>query len=109
MITTVPIFLEAFILPIAKHFRGQGWRVYAMARDLTKSPVSVSAFHRCQDIPWSRNPLDPQNLFRAAGIVRELVEEGAYDIVHVHSPVAGFVTRLALRKRRAGVRPRVIY
>jgi glycosyltransferase involved in cell wall biosynthesis len=69
----------------------------------------VTAFHGCKDIPWSRNPLDPRNLFRAAGLVREHIEEGHYDIVHVHTPVAGFVTRLALRRRKAGALPRVVY
>jgi glycosyltransferase involved in cell wall biosynthesis len=109
MVTTVPVTLEAFLVPIAKHFRSLGWRVDAMARDLTRSSGCVTAFHGCKDIPWSRNPLDPRNLFRAAGLVREHIEEGHYDIVHVHTPVAGFVTRLALRRRKAGALPRVVY
>ncbi|HVR83714.1 MAG TPA: glycosyltransferase, partial [Planctomycetota bacterium] len=109
MVTTVPATLEAFLAPIAKHFRNLGWRVDAMARDLSRSSRCVSAFHACRDIPWSRNPLDPGNLFRAAGLVRQRIEEGRYDIVHVHTPVAGFVTRLALRHRNVGARPRVVY
>jgi glycosyltransferase involved in cell wall biosynthesis len=109
MVTTVPVTLEAFLVPIAKHFRSLGWRVDAMARDLTRSSGCVTAFHGCKDIPWSRNPLDPRNLFRAAGLVRDHIEEGHYDIVHVHTPVAGFVTRLALRRRKAGALPRVVY
>jgi len=109
MVATVPATLEAFLVPIAKYFRSQGWRVDAMARDLTRSPACVSTFHRCWDIPWSRNPLDPRNLLRAVRLVRERVEEGSYDLVHVHTPVAGFVTRLALRGLKRGVRPRVIY
>lgn len=109
MVSTVPETLETSLIPIARHFRIQGWRVDAMARDVNQSAACVSAFHRCRSIPWSRNPLDPRNLFRAARIVRDLIEQGAYDIVHVHTAVAGFVTRLALRRRKAAVRPRVIY
>jgi glycosyltransferase involved in cell wall biosynthesis len=109
MVTTVPVTLEAFLIPIAMHFRSLCWRVDAMARDLTRSPRCLAAFHACRDIPWSRNPLDPGNLSRAAGIVRDHVAEGDYDIVHVHTPVAAFVTRLALRRRKSGARPRVVY
>ena len=109
MVTTVPATLKAFLIPLAAHFRKLGWRVDAMARDLTSSPECVAAFDHCRDITWSRNPLDPRNLLQAVKTVRRAVEEGAYDIVHVHTPVAGFVTRLALRNRAPGAGPRVVY
>ncbi|MBV8878724.1 MAG: glycosyltransferase family 4 protein [Planctomycetaceae bacterium] len=109
MATTVPVTLKAFLIPLAQHFRRLGWRVDAMAKDLNQSPECVAAFHQCHDIAWSRNPLDPRNLFRATKQVRAIVESGRYDIVHVHTPVAGFVTRLALRHRKSGEGPRVIY
>jgi glycosyltransferase involved in cell wall biosynthesis len=43
--------------------------------------------------------------------VREVVAAGRYDLVHVHTPVASWLTRYALRKRGrgAGERPCVIY
>lgn len=109
MVATIPATLKAFLLPLAAHFRKLGWRVDGMARDVTGSPECVAAFDRCRDVPWSRNPLDPRNLFGALKAARRAVEEGAYDIVHVHTPVAGFVTRLALRNRLPGSGPRVIY
>lgn len=109
MATTVPATLKAFLLPLAAHFRGMGWRVEALAREVTRSPECVSAFHRCHDVAWSRNPLDPRNLFEAKSRVRGIVDAGQYDLVHVHTPVAGFVTRLALRNRKPGSGPRVVY
>jgi len=33
----------------------------------------------------------------------------AYDLVHVHTPIAAFVTRFALRRLPSGTRPNVIY
>jgi glycosyltransferase involved in cell wall biosynthesis len=41
--------------------------------------------------------------------IRELVEREAYDIVHVHTPIAAFVTRYALRNLRKTGKPSVIY
>ena len=38
--------------------------------------------------------------------IRELVQRNDYDVVHVHSPVAAFVVRFALRRLS---RPRVVY
>lgn len=107
MVTTVPVTLKAFLLPLARHFRSQGWRVDAMAREVSGSPECLGAFDRCWDVSWSRNPLDPRNLFGAVRTLREVVARERYDLVHVHTPVAGFVTRLALRNR-AGA-PRVVY
>jgi glycosyltransferase involved in cell wall biosynthesis len=41
--------------------------------------------------------------------VREVVSSGDYAIVHVHTPIAAFVTRLGLRHRTRHHRPSVIY
>jgi glycosyltransferase involved in cell wall biosynthesis len=48
-------------------------------------------------------------MVRAARALRRLVAEQGYDLVHVHTPIAAFVTRLALRRSRRGGRPVVIY
>lgn len=104
--STVPSFLEAFLLPYVRHFRARGWRVDGMAAEITSSSDSVEAFDRVWDIHWSRNPLDPSNLFRAARQVERVVTAESYDIVHVHTPVAAFVCRYALRKQQI---PRIVY
>jgi glycosyltransferase involved in cell wall biosynthesis len=97
----------SFLLPYARHFRAKGWRVEALANGISGSDECREAFNRTIDIDWSRNPYEARNLLRIPGLVRRIVEEGEYDIVHVHTPVAAFITRLALRNRRE--MPRVIY
>lgn len=108
-VTTVPITLEAFLVPFAAHFRQRGWRVDALANGASTSDHIASAYDDRFDVAWSRNPLAPGNLIGAASRVRRIVESGGYDIVHVHTPIAAFVTRYALRKRITGQRPAVIY
>ncbi len=105
IVTTVPVTLKAFLTPFAEHFREQGWRVDAMAAGVSESPVAES-FDAVWDIDWSRNPFDPRSLMRAAPRVREVVASGEYDIVHVHTPVAAFTTRYALRGETS---PKVVY
>jgi len=108
-VTTVPVTLEAFLVPFAEHFRAQGWRVDALANGASGTERIAGAFDARFDVAWSRNPLDPRNLLGSAAVVRGIVGAGAYDIVHVHTPIAAFVTRYALRTVPAATRPVVIY
>jgi glycosyltransferase involved in cell wall biosynthesis len=107
IVTTVAVTLRAFLLPFARHYRAAGWRVEAAAADIAELPELQAEFSACHTLPLSRNPLDLLTLVRAPRAIRRLVSLGGYDIVHVHTPVAAFLVRFALRHRR--LRPQVIY
>ncbi len=107
IVTTVPTSFP-FFLPYADHFRRAGWGVDALTGSL-EGFSWPDRFDRVHVVPWSRDPLAVQQLTRAARRVRAAVGEGAYDTVHVHTPVASFVTRLALRGRDPVHGPRVVY
>lgn len=106
-IATIAITIRGVRTPYAKHFRSLGWQVDAMANGLCASPECRDSFGQLFDADWSREPLQYRNLTSAARDVRRVVERGGYDIVHVHTPVAGFVTRFALRNM--GRPPAIIY
>lgn len=117
MVVTVPVTFD-FLAPHAKYFRAKGWRVDGLANMPSDNGQGTDSalvarwresFDRLWDIQWSRNPLKPGNMLMAPREVRELVLREGYDLVHVHTPVAAFVTRLALRKLRKTGKPRVIY
>lgn len=108
-VTTVPVTLEAFLLPFAAHFRARGWRIDALANEATQRTGLLTEFDTIYDITWSRNPLAISDHFDTWNRVRRVVIEGGYDIVHVHTPIAAFVTRLALRSLPATDRPAIIY
>jgi glycosyltransferase involved in cell wall biosynthesis len=80
-----------------------------MANGVSSCPECLEAFDRVWDVEWSRNPLDPRNLLIAPTKIRELVKQEGYDIVHVHTPVAAFVTRYALQNLKKQGTPQVIY
>lgn len=107
IVSTVPATLRAFLLPFARHYRALGWQVDAAARDIDSLPELKQEFDACHALPLSRNPRDIGTLLRAPAAIRELVEKGRYDIVHVHTPVAAFLVRFALRTLQP--RPRVVY
>lgn len=100
---TIPETIEAFLLPYVRYLRAAGWQVDAMARGIEDSEACRQAFDNVVDASWSREPLDFRNFVRTPGLIRELVNREGYSVVHVHTPVASFVARFALRKRKAGV------
>ena len=109
IVATIAGAIEDFILPFVRHFRGQGWQVDGVAVDITGNQACVAALNSVWDVPWSRNPLDPRNLFNAVPQIQEIVIQGNYDLVHVHTPVAAFVTRYAIAQLKIKHKPQVIY
>jgi glycosyltransferase involved in cell wall biosynthesis len=109
MITTVAVTLRGFLLPIAEHFQQQGWQVDAIACDVEADEVCCQRFDHVWNIPWSRNPLDPRNLIGVPKLLRKLIQQQEYEIIHVHTPVAAFVTRFGLRNVPQSKKPALIY
>ena len=109
LVTTVPYTLRAFLFPFARHFRAKGWRVDAAASGVTSAADCAAEFDNVFEIDWGRSPLDKGNYFRAPRMIYDLVAREGYDIVHVTTPIAGFVTRYALRQLRSANKTKVIY
>ncbi len=109
IVATVDNFLRDFLLPFARHYRALGWRVDALAaRDETHGECAA-AFDHMWDIAWTRDPTRLSGLPKQLRTVREIVARGRYDIVHLHTPIAALVTRLALRRRDPLNGPKLIY
>ena len=119
MVTTIGVTLRAFLLPLTRALRDTGWTVDALTHD---DGTSLDGdFDAVHEIGWTRSPLSLLRVQRFAREIRELVEHEEYDVVHVHTPIAAFVTRLALAEMRerdgqGGVyrpcwanKPRIIY
>lgn len=97
VVTTVPITIRSFLLPLITHFRKLGWQVDGIAQGISQDKECVAACDRIYDIQWSRNVFDPRNLLAGVARIKAVVVEEDYDLVHVHTPIAAFVTRYALK------------
>jgi len=107
IVTTIGSTAKAFLLPYAFHYRSLGWRVDLLASDAQGDAQLNSGFDHVYEVRWCRTPWAWRNVM-AGRKLADIVASGSYDIVHVHTPVAGFLTRLALREqRRTGLQ--VIY
>lgn len=107
--TTVPITVEAFLVPLIDRLAADGWEVEVMAHRITESSTRVS-FHRGWNVEWSRSPV--RTLLRLPVLLRQIrrvLLARRFEVVHVQTPVASFVTRLALATLPSKDRPAVVY
>lgn len=109
VVSTVAETLEGFFLPHADHFRSRGWIVDAAAHGAASNPGCLRAYDRAFDVPWSRDPRDVRRQLQGAVAIRRLLRDGSYDIVHMHTPVASLLTRLAAASLGRRVRPKLVY
>lgn len=109
VVTTIPETIQAFLLPYVSYFRQQGWQVDGMSAGISDNMACKATFDRVWNVEWSRNPLDLCNFTMALPRIRATVEQERYDLVHVHTPVAAFLTRFSLRRLRSKQGLDVIY
>lgn len=96
-ITTVSLTLNTFLIPHIRHLINHGFSVNIASNiDVPLSEEFQQLGVKHYLIPFSRNPLSPQNLQAFSEIIK-LQRENNYEAVHVHTPVAAFITRAALR------------
>lgn len=108
MVTTVSATIRGFLVPYARHFRSMGWRVEAAAHGARDDQALLGEFDALHNLALSRSIRDVKGMRSGFGSIRGLLRSGA-DIVHVHTPIAGFVTRAAAASLPSSERPRVVY
>ena len=96
--------IRNFHLPYMKWFQEQGWEVHVACN----GEPGISCCDREYLVPFERNPLSWSNR-RAIRMMRKLLRDNQYDIVHCHTPSAAAVTRWAARKLSAASSMKIIY
>lgn len=95
--------INAFHLPYLEMFKENGYETHVAAKGERKLPF-VDVLH---NIPFERSPIKINNI-SAFRQLKKIISENEYDVIHCHTPVAAFLTRLAARKvRKKGTK--VIY
>lgn len=107
-VATVPAPIRNFLIPYAEHFRRRGWRVDAAANGASSLAALRDAFDHVYELPLSRSILDMRAIISGERAMEALLDSGP-DIVHVHTPIAAFVTRVAVRRAPVHQRPAIAY
>ena len=98
-----------FHIPTLKLFKEMGWETAVAARNDYNNPedCQIPYCDHFYDIPFERNPFKPKNI-DCYQTLKDIIDQGNFEIIHCHTPVGGVLGRLAARNaRKEGTR--VIY
>ena len=102
-VATVATHIRAFHLPFIKMLQEQGHQVeVACALDVPLESPLPGGEMPVWEIPFARSPYHPGNI-AAYFRIRRLLLQRHYDLVHVNTPAAAFLTRLAARNMQIPV------
>ena len=104
--TVVKTHIMEFHIPYLKMLKEMGWETAVAARNDYEKPADcvIPYCDTYYDIPFERNPFKPGNV-KAYKMLKKVIDEGQYDIIHCHTPVGAMLTRLAAQDaRRMGSR-----
>jgi glycosyltransferase involved in cell wall biosynthesis len=98
VVTTIDRTLAGHVYPYLCLLKEMGLKVELACRSASEAAVAKLDTLRLprHEVRFSRNPLHPANL-RALWQLRAILARGEYDLVDVHTPVAAWLTRLAVR------------
>ena len=99
--TVVKTHIMEFHVPYLKMLKEMGWETAVAARNDYDDPADC-VIPYCDtyfDIPFERNPFKPGNI-KAYKMLKAVIDEGNYDIIHCHTPVGAMLTRLAAQDAR---------
>lgn len=107
--TVVKTHIMEFHLPYLEMFKKMGWQTAVASRNDYEDPAdcNIPFCDTFYNVPFERSPIKPANI-KAYRMLKKIIDEGEYDIIHCHTPVGAMLARLAARKaRKRGTR--VIY
>lgn len=99
--TVVKTHIMQFHIPYLKMFKEMGWETAVAAKNDYENPTDcvIPYCDNYYGIPFERTPWREENL-NAYRMLKRIIEEGDYDIIHCHTPVGSIIARLAARKAR---------
>ena len=107
--TVVKTHMMQFHIPYLRMLQEMGWETAVAARNDYENPEDCRIPH-CDayyNIPFERLPWKKGNI-QAYKMLKKIIDEGNYDIIHCHTPVGAMIARLAaLSARKKGTK--VIY
>ncbi len=107
--TVVKTHMMQFHIPYLKLFQDMGWETAVASRNDYEDPADcrIPYCDTYYDIPFERMPWKPRNL-QAYRMLKQIIDEGNYDLIHCHTPVGAMIARLAaVSARKKGTK--VIY
>lgn len=99
--TVVKTHIMQFHIPYLKMLKELGWETAVAAKNDYEDPADcrIPYCDHYYPVSFGRNPIAPENK-QAYRNLKKTIDDGSFDIVHCHTPVAAVLTRLAARDAR---------
>ena len=99
--TVVKTHIVQFHIPYLKMLKEMGWETAVAAKNDYDDPNECYIPHcdKYYPVAFGRSPLTRDNIC-AYKELKSIIDEGDFDMIHCHTPVAAFLTRLAARDAR---------
>lgn len=99
---TVQSHICQFHKPLINMLKEQGHEVHIAAKNNldVKPGLKIENADKVFDVPFSRSPFSADNI-KAYKILKKIIRENGYDIIHCNTPMGGVVTRLAADKKKS--------
>ena len=107
--TVVKTHMMQFHIPYLKMFQEMGWETAVASKNDYENPADcqIPYCDTYYDVPFARLPWKRSNI-QSYKMLKKIIDEGNYDIIHCHTPVGAMLARLAaLSARKQGTK--VIY
>lgn len=101
LVATVQSHICQFHKALAEVLHEHGYEVHVAARDnlAEKNGMKLDFVEKVYDVPFSRSPKSADNI-KAYKQLKNIIDQGKYDVIHCNTPMGGIVTRLAAQKAR---------
>ena len=111
VLASVASMIDQFNLPNIKLMKEMGYEVDVATNFVEGSTCSVEKIAelkkilegmnvRCFQIDFSRNVLNITQNIKAYQQTKKIIDDNNYTLIHSHSPIGGFLSRIAVRKAR---------
>lgn len=111
VLASVASMIDQFNMPNIRLMKEMGYEVYVATNFLKGSTCSdekISALKqtlqemnvKCFQIDFSRNVLNIGENIKAYKQTKKIIDENNYELIHSHSPIGGFLSRIAARNAR---------
>lgn len=102
----VDFTLYHFLTPLIRRLMDAGHEVVAACADGDLAARVRTEGIRVEPIPFTRQLLAPRQHWRAYRELKSFLRRESFDMVHVHTPLAAMIGRMAARRARV---PKVVY
>lgn len=102
-VATVYSHISAFHLPYLETLKKKGYEVHVAANyddKINTRPIIEGKGIICHDVCFSKSITSMDNL-KSIRMLKTLFKKNTFELIHVHTPIAAFITRFTLRNMKS--------